>query len=100
MTDKKCDCAGRPPGLPRCRPCQEADATEKIIACRSAADCSARPSDLLPPREIIEAAATVAMWMDKMGYKNWQLGGVCDRRFAIFAKRVRDASEKWEGQIP
>jgi hypothetical protein len=63
------------------------------------ATCSASMRDLLPPLEIIEAAATVAMWMDKMGYKNWQLGGVCDRRFAIFAGRVRAASEKWEDPI-
>ena len=66
---------------------QKAERMENLCPSDATA-CSASPSDLLPPREIIEAAATVAMWMDKMGYKNWQLGGVCDRRFAIFAGRA------------
>jgi len=39
-------------------------------------------SDLLPPAEIIEAAEKVRVWMEQNGYKNWQLGGVCDRRYA------------------
>ena len=56
---------------------------------------SASPSDLLPPREIIESAATVCMWMEKMGYRNWQLGGICDRRFADEAKRLKSACDKW-----
>lgn len=86
----------------RCEELRENSASERERAALDPSDataCSASPSDLLPPREIIEAAATVAMWMEKMGYKNWQLGGVCDRRFAIFAGRVRDASEKWEDPI-
>jgi hypothetical protein len=62
-----------------------------------ATPCSASPSDLLPPREIIEAAATVAMWMEKMGYRNWQLGGVCDRRFAA---KCPDAEEMRKGLWP
>jgi hypothetical protein len=46
-----------------------------------AAPCYAL-SDLLPPAEIIAAAEKVRVWMEQNGYKNWQLGGVCDRRFA------------------
>ena len=74
--------------------CWNPTAKEKPLSPSDATACSASQSDLLPPREIIEAAATVAMWMDKMGYKNWQLGGVCDRRFATFAGRGRE--NKWE----
>jgi len=62
-----------------------------------ASPCSASPVDLLPPREIIEAAATVAMWMEKMGYKNWQLGGICDRRFA---GKCPDAEEMRKALFP
>lgn len=40
------------------------------------------PIDLLPPAEIIEAAEQVRVWMEVNGYRNWQLGGVCDRRLA------------------
>jgi hypothetical protein len=39
-------------------------------------------SNPLPPFDIIEAAEKVRVWMEQNGYKNWQLGGVCDRRFA------------------
>jgi hypothetical protein len=37
----------------------------------------------IPPHEIIEAAQRVSVWMDQNGHKNWQLGGICDRRFAL-----------------
>jgi hypothetical protein len=40
------------------------------------------PADLLPPAEIIESAERVKVWMEINGYRNWQLGGICDRRFA------------------
>ena len=70
---------------------------ESETAVDPAATCSASPSDLLPPREIIEAAATVAMWMEKMGYRNWQLGGVCDRRFAA---KCPDVEEMRKGLWP
>lgn len=50
--------------------------------------------DLLPPQEIRDAAEKVSSWMTMMGYKNWQLGGICDRRFAIFAQRIKDAADK------
>jgi hypothetical protein len=72
-------------------------AKEKPLCPSDAAACSASPSDLLPPREIIEAAATVALWMEKMGYRNWQLGGVCDRRFAA---KCPDAEEMRKGLWP
>jgi hypothetical protein len=41
---------------------------------------AANPADLLPPAEIIEAAEKVRVWMETNGYRNWQLGGICDRR--------------------
>ena len=41
-----------------------------------------RLPDLLPPAEIVEAAEKVRVWMDINGHKNWQLGGICDRRIA------------------
>jgi phage tail protein X len=40
---------------------------------------------ILPPSEIVEAAETVRLWMERNGYRNWQLGGICDRRFAYKA---------------
>jgi hypothetical protein len=50
------------------------------------AGCQQEPccalSDLLPPAEIVDAAEKVRVWMESNGYRNWQLGGVCDRRFA------------------
>jgi hypothetical protein len=53
---------------------------------RSAPACNPAPctkiSDLLPPPEIIEAAEKVRVWMETNGYRNWQLGGICDRRLA------------------
>lgn len=39
--------------------------------------------DLLPPVEIKDAAEMVSVWMESNGYKNWQLGGICDRRIVI-----------------
>jgi hypothetical protein len=39
-------------------------------------------SDLLPPAEIVDAAEKVRVWMEFNGRKNWQLGGICDRRIA------------------
>lgn len=39
-------------------------------------------ADLLPPRDIIEAAERVKVWMETNGYRNWQLDGICDRRIA------------------
>ena len=61
-----------------------------------ATPCSAA-SDLLPPRAIIEAAATVYTWMEMMGYTNWQLGGLCDRRYAA---KCPDAEEMRKGLWP
>ena len=37
-------------------------------------------SNLYPPAEIVDAAEKVRIWMDSNGHKNWQLGGICDRR--------------------
>ena len=34
------------------------------------------------PDKIIEAADSVCQWMEVKGYRHWQLGGLCDRRFA------------------
>ena len=56
--------------------------------------CS-RLSDLLPPTEIVDAAEKVRVWMESNGYKNWQLGGVCDRRYADECKRFKIACDKW-----
>lgn len=50
--------------------------------------CSAL-SDLLPPSEIVDAAEKVRVWMETNGYRNWQLGGVCDRRFADKCKQIK-----------
>jgi hypothetical protein len=58
------------------------------------ADCS-RISDLLPPAEIVESAENIRVWMETNGYRNWQLGGVCDRRFADECKRLKSACDRW-----
>jgi len=34
------------------------------------------------PDEIVNAAKKVEGWMEQKGYKNWQFGGICDRRLA------------------
>ena len=96
-TMKYCDMCSIPSICSERQECRYAKAP--ALGPSDAAACSASPCDLLPPREIAEAAATVAMWMESNGYKNWQLGGVCDRRFAILAGRVRNASEKQEDPI-
>ena len=57
--------------------------------------CCASLSDLLPPTEIVEAAEKVRQWMEINGYRNWQLGGVCDRRFADECKGLKNACHKW-----
>ena len=62
----------------------------------AASPCSAL-RDLLPPPEIIEAAETVRVWMETNGYRNWQLGGVCDRRFL---DKLPDAEELRKGLWP
>ncbi len=49
-------------------------------------------TDLLPPPQIVKAAATVCMWMEINGYKNWQLGGLCDRRYAENARQPKPPS--------
>lgn len=50
--------------------------------------CCASLSDILPPAEIVAAAENVRVWMETNGYRNWQLGGVCDRRFADECKTL------------
>ncbi len=47
-----------------------------------------RNSEGLPPAEIIAAAEQVRQWMTKNGHKYWQLGGVCDRRYALAPLRA------------
>lgn len=46
-------------------------------------------AELLPPAEIVEAAERVRVWMEANGYRNWQLGGVCDRRLAVGMTKER-----------
>jgi hypothetical protein len=53
--------------------------------------CS-RLSDLLPPAEIVDAAEKVRVWMENNGHRNWQLGGICDRRIASDRDEWRDAA--------
>jgi len=63
------------------------------------AGCQQEPccalSDLLPPTEIVDAAEKVRVWMETNGYRNWQLGGVCDRRFADECQRLKSACNMW-----
>jgi hypothetical protein len=54
-------------------------------------------SDLLPPQEIVNAAEKIREWMEENGYKNWQLNGVCDRRFV---EKIPDAEELRAGLFP
>ncbi len=37
--------------------------------------------DTIPP-DILDAAEKVRTWAERTGNKYWQLGGICDRRFA------------------
>jgi hypothetical protein len=46
------------------------------------------------PFEIIEAAQKVRTWMEINGFKNWQLGGICDRRMVIEMEEILGAIEK------
>lgn len=56
------------------------------------------------PKEIFEAAERVRLWAETQGYKYWQVGGVCDRRYAYDSdKRKQDhlsalvaENERWE----
>lgn len=48
-----------------------------------------------PPPHIVDAAETVKVWMETNGYRNWQLGGLCDRRFADECERLKTACDKW-----
>jgi hypothetical protein len=54
-----------------------------------------KADDLLPPAEIVDAAEKVSAWMEINGYRNWQLGGVCDRRFADECERLKNACDRW-----
>lgn len=36
--------------------------------------------DILPPDEIMESAIKVCEWMERNNRRDWQLGGLCDRR--------------------
>ena len=49
-------------------------------------------SNLYPPAEIVDAAEKVRIWMDSNGHKNWQLGGICDRRIAADRDEWRDTA--------
>ncbi len=53
------------------------------------------------PKEISDAAEKVRVWAESNGLKYWQLGGICDRRYAKhlldkkLAKMARE-DEAWE----
>ena len=69
--------------------------TKPLMAGCQQEHCCASLSDLLPPAEIVDAAENVRVWMEINGYRNWQLGGVCDRRFADECKRLKSACDRW-----
>jgi len=35
-----------------------------------------------PPKEVVDAAFLLSAWMAEHNKEYWQLGGVCDRRYA------------------
>ena len=46
-----------------------------------------------PPKEIIDAAFLLSGWMAEHNEDYWQLGGVCDRRFAYREAATEKYSE-------
>ena len=53
-----------------------------------------------PPKEIIDAAFLLSAWMAEHNKEYWQLGGVCDRRYAYRAEAAERYTPKpitWDG---
>ena len=57
------------------------------------------PCDLLPPKDIFDAASYVDSWMERNGYRKWQLGKICSRNHADMLEQVtkeRDELAQWK----
>lgn len=60
------------------------------------------PGEFIPPAEVIEAAQRVKVWMETNGFSEWQLCGICDRRFAGKVGELREEIDNvrhWNGKL-